>query len=81
MAYSAANLVKGFFDIGGDGKDIARVTKGHLLAQIDTDFVVVRRIERRDFAHALRTEAGAGAVGGPAVKGDAQHGRIIVCDL
>ena len=54
MGDRPADLVEGLFDVAGDGEDVARVAERHLLAQIDADFVIVRRIERRDLAHALR---------------------------
>ena len=81
MADRASDLVEGLFDIGGDGEHVARIAQRHLFAQIDGHFVVVRVIKRRDLAHTLRPEPGAGTIGGAAIERDAQNGCIIVLHL
>ena len=81
MRNPARDLVEALFQIGGNGEDVARVAQRHLLAQIDADLVVIRRVERRDAADALRPEAGAGAIGGAAVERDADHRCIVFRDI
>jgi hypothetical protein len=81
MRHRAADLVEGLLDVAGDREDVARVAKAHLFAQVHPDLVVVRGVERGDLAHPLRSEAGAGAVGGAAVERRAEDGGVVVADL
>src|SRR5205807_2482864 len=47
------------------------------LAQVDAEFEAVRAVERGDLADALRTEPGAGTIGGAAVERGAEHGDVV----
>ena len=81
MGAGAGDLVEGLLDIGRNREDVARVAEAHLLAQIDPHLVIIGRVERRDLADALRAETRAGAIGGAAIEGRAEHGRVIEPDL
>ena len=81
MAHRPRDLVKGFLKVRGDREHVARIAERHLFAQVDADFVVVGRVKRRDFAHALRAEPGAGAIGRAAVERDTKDGRVVMRDL
>ena len=54
MADSPADLVERLLDVRGNGEDVAGVAEAHLFSQVDANLVIVRRVERRDLAHALR---------------------------
>ena len=52
------------------------IAQRHLLAQVDAQLVVVRRVESRDAPDTLRSEARARAVRGAAVVRHAHHRRV-----
>ena len=81
VRHPARDLVEALLQVGGDGEHVAGVAQRHLLAQVHAQLVVVGRIERRDAAHALRAEAGAGPVGGAGIEGDADHGRVVLAHV
>lgn len=75
------NLIKGFFVIGRNRKDIPHITKGNLLPQINAHLKVVGGIESRDPPNPLGAKASAGAIGGARVVGDAKDGHVIFTNL
>src|SRR5437879_10212706 len=81
MAYALGDLVEALFEIGRDGEDVTGIAQRHLFAQVDTELVIVRRVERRDAADALRAEAGSGPVGGAAVERNAHDSCVISADI
>ena len=72
-----ADLIEGFFEIGGDREDVAEVAHRHLLAQIDPDLEIVGRVERGNPADGLWPKARAGPKGGAAVERRAEDRRIV----
>jgi len=81
MGDAAGDLIEAFFKVRRDGEDVAGIAERHLFPEIDAHLVIVGRIERRDSSNSLGAEAGAGAVGGAAVEGDADDGGIILADI
>src|SRR5262249_12113640 len=81
MADPARDLVEALFEIGRNGEYVAGVAQCHLLAQVDAELVVVRRVERGDAADALRPEARAGPIGGAGIEWNADHGSIVLADV
>jgi len=72
------NLIKGFFQIGRNGKDIAGIAQGHLFSQINALFVIVGRVQGGNPTNALGTKARPGTVGTSSIKGNADDGGIVI---
>ena len=81
MRTGTTDLIEALFDIAGNGEDIAGIAQRHLFAQIDSHFIVVGRVERRNLAQALRPETRPRTIGRAPIEGHAQHGRVILADL
>src|SRR6266568_1961548 len=75
------DLVEGLLEVRGNREDVAGIAEAHLLAQVDAELVVVRRIERRDPPHALRSEPRARPVCRAAVEGHADDGGVVFANL
>ncbi len=62
-------------------EDIADVAHLERLTQVDPELEVIGRVQRRNAANALWTEARAGAIGSPDVERDAQKRNVVLADL
>ena len=81
VGHPFGDLIETLLVVGGNREDVSDIAQANLLAEIDAHLVVVRGVQRRDAADALRTEPRARSIGGAAVVGNAQHGNVIVADL
>ena len=81
MGDAAGDLVEALLEIGRNGEHVAGVAQRHLLAQIDAELVIVGRVERRDAADALRSEARAGPIGGAGIERNADHRGVVFADV
>src|SRR6266478_2843601 len=81
MGDAPGYLVEALLQISRDREYVAGIAQRHLLAQVDAELVVVRRVERRDAANALRSEASPGPIGRAGIERDADQRRIILADV
>ena len=81
VRHRLADLVERFLQIARNGEDVTDVDHVQLLAQIDAQLVVVGAKQVGRAPDSLRTESGAGPVGGARVEWYAEDGHLGVVDL
>src|SRR5829696_5845671 len=81
VADRLVDLIEGLFDIGRDDRDVSHVDHVERFPDVDAHLEVVAAVEPRHGAHGPRPEAGAGPVGGTAVKGSADDGDVLTAEL